>query len=292
MERTITPPNLIGNYRRESIQDERELLRLLTYDVSAASYKKRVIFVAGHFPVAYSDERAYAAVNQWGAFTTYSLDLACRVAKHEIEESGKRYAPPAKDVRFILLADDINYEDFGENSRFNRHQKSRKRNNFYKNFSGLEAKVPTELQEIFDKYNIPNDLIIRQNHRKNGRKDCLFFSERVLRAGRETEKSECAKAYRGLLDSHYFDKENDHLVLFIPDSCTGNICNRTLGELQSFEDSKSEAERKRKIFWKNFDPLFSATHVTMQTDSTFLGISDIPSIWQWGVSYRRDMSCL
>ncbi len=266
----------IGNFQSDPVKDEAQLLDLLRYDVWA-NQKNRVLFLAGHFPLFYDESGAYAATSAWGAFTPYSLDLACRIAKCQIEDH-RRGISDAKDIGFVLLADDINFEDFGKNSEFSRHQKSRKRDAFYRARSGTQAKLPEQFQEIFDKYGIPSDLVIRQNHGKRGREDCLFFSERILRAHRqEVKEAECAKAYRGLIESLYFIKETDYLVAFLPDMCTGNVCGRVLDD----------------NFWVKGDWQFAGSHVSMQTDSTLLSRADIESIWKdWGVKYRRDNVCV
>ena len=254
----------IGNFWSEPVKDESQLLDLLHYDVWA-NYKTRVLFLAGHFPLFYDESRAYAATNAWGAFTPYSLDLACKVAKIQIENRNRGMScKDAKDIGFILLADDINFEDFDNNSKFS--------------MSGTQARLPEQFQEIFNRYGIPSDLVVRQNHGKKGREDCLFFSERILRTHRgEVQEAECAKAYRGLIESPYFNKETDYLVAFLPDMCTGNICERVLGE-GLFE----------KTDWQ-----FAGSHVSMQTDSTLLSKADVESIWgDWGVKYRRDNVCI
>jgi hypothetical protein len=106
--------------------------------------------------------------------------------------------------------------------------------------------------------------VLRQDQGKAGRADCLYHSEKVLRAGREEETNECAKAYRGFLAT----LKDQYLVSFIPDRCTGNICQGVLDH--------------EKV---------PGGHVFMQTDGTFLGTehSTQEAIWQlWGVLYRKE----
>lgn len=248
------------------VSNEEELLSLLSRDVVLTD-KSRAVFLAGHFPLYYNENGAYAATEAWGAFTKYSLDLACRVAR-EASASGK-------DIGFVLLADDINQEDTEGNVQFSRHQKSRMRNTFYGKMSGPGAALPSEFQRIFDANGMSSSKVIRQDHGKKGRENSLFHSERILRASRLEWGNECAKAYRGLVESPSFDKEEDYLVAFVPDRCTGNIC---LGVLDGLLEQY------------NFG--FTGSNVAMQTDSLFLQNTDAPSIWKnFGVTYRKDSIC-
>ncbi len=243
-----------------ALQDESEFGGELTSSL-LCSDKPRVLFLAGHFPLLYNEQGAYAGSKAWGDFTLYTFDLGC--------ENAKLAQQIGKEPRIILLADDINYEDHGQNSRFKRHWKARKRDAFYRNMSTPEAQLPEEFQEIMSKHGLPLDVVLRQNQNKKGRASSLIFSERSLRSNRSDIQNECAKSYTGLIESHYFDKRKDYLVAFIPDHCTGNVCQRVL-------DSRR-------------DPEFYGSHFSMQTDSTLLASTDRNAIWRdWGVKMRRD----
>ena len=242
------------------VRNERELLRLIQNDIFQ-SCKERVVFLAGHFPLFYNGDGAYANTEAWGVFTPYSLNLACKLMNFT--------KGCWKDNKLVLLADDINYEDFGQNAKYDRHQKSRKRNTFYKKMSGKGAKLPLSFQEILDRNKISDDTILRHNHEKNGREDCLLFSESILRTSREQIETECAKSYRGLIGSNYINKDTDYFVAFIPYSCAGNVCSGILD---------------KEIDWR-----FSSSHIMIQTDQLFIQNADVNSIWKdWGVQYRKD----
>ena len=80
------------------VRNERELLRLIQNDIFQ-SCKERVVFLAGHFPLFYNGDGAYANTEAWGVFTPYSLNLACKLMNFT--------KGCWKDNKLVLLADDI-----------------------------------------------------------------------------------------------------------------------------------------------------------------------------------------
>ena len=63
------------------IKDEKELLKILKKDIENTN-KNKIIFLAGHFPLLYTKEKAIEAIKRWGIFSIYSLNLACKLAKY------------------------------------------------------------------------------------------------------------------------------------------------------------------------------------------------------------------
>ncbi|MBP7708592.1 hypothetical protein KA107_02810 [Candidatus Pacearchaeota archaeon] len=244
----------------QQIKNEGELRSRLISD-ALVSGKQRVVIQAGHFPLHYSSSGAYASKDAWGAFTPYSLEIGTEVAK-ELRNHGI-------ETKFIITADDINYDNVGENASFSDGQRRRMRRRFFREYSGESAVLPTSLREYLSAQGFSEQEVIRQDQGQDDRRDCLLFSERVLRTNPTQENNQCARAYRALVtDPKYFNMERDYLISFIPDRCTGNVCSRVLDE--------------------NVRGL-SASHVFMQTDGIFLPNTNRNSIWNdWGVHYRHD----
>jgi hypothetical protein len=84
------------------INNERELLNQLYSDVANCK-KRRIVFLGGHFPLIYKKEGAIEALNYWGKFSTYTIELACKVARYA-RQSGK-------EVAFVFFVDDHMYEE-------------------------------------------------------------------------------------------------------------------------------------------------------------------------------------
>lgn len=241
----------------EAILSEEILIQRLIQDVQN-SPKKKVVFIAGHFPIFYNQQAAFEAINAWGEFSEYSLELACKIAK-KLKD---------KEIRFAFIADDINYENYSSNAQIHREKKSRFRNKLYCSRSSSQATLPQVYTTILQSQGYDHSYVLRHNHGKKGRDNCLFFSERILRVQRQDLKDECSKAYLGFLENPvYFDKQSTYLVAFIPDRCTSNICNGVLtNNIQGI----------------------SSSHVFMQTDQIFLNTANRQSLWQDGVMYRKD----
>jgi hypothetical protein len=245
------------------LRNETELIHRVIAD-ALSSKRENFVFQAGHFPLFYrgkgKDAEAYAALDQWGAFTPYSMELACKIGK-ELKQFG--------NVRFAVIADDVFYDHIRGVPNYNHSHKRGMRKRFYKSHSGADAKLPEPLNGIMQANGFSSLDIIRHDHRQFGRRDCLFFGEKVLRADGSPAKNQCARAYREFVSNpKYFVKEKDYLISFVPDRCMGNICNGVLEDLGAG---------------------VSASHIFMQTDSTLVHMTDRTGIWNdRSVYYRRD----
>jgi len=201
----------------DKINSEEELLKKLFFDVEN-SEKEKIIFLGGHFPLQYSLLEAFEAITQWGKFSEYTLELSCKVAKYA-REKGKK-------IGFVFFVDDHMYED---RSSLSAQQLSTRRNQLYKKRSGNLAKLPEKYRKILQKFGFFEKDVIRHNHGKKGREDCLYFSEKVLRSSEREIENPCAREYAAFLeDKKYFSKKRCYMVAFIPQRCRENICHFAL----------------------------------------------------------------
>lgn len=210
------------------IRDEKELLDRLFLDVDNCD-KKRIVFLAGHFPLLYpvEKEEAVEAFDHWGIFSKYSLELACIIGEYAIKKG--------KLVSFVFFVDDHMYEDISELSATPR---SRRRDRLYKRMSGKNAKLPEEYKKIMQKHGFSEKDVIRQNQMKNGREDCLYFSEKILRESKREIDNPCAREYTEFLeDSKYFSKKDFYMITFGPQRCKDNICNFAIPNIKGLSSS-------------------------------------------------------
>ena len=170
------------------IKNEKELLEKLYTDIDDCR-KEKIVFLGGHFPLLYNEEKAFEAFGYWGKFSEYTLELACLVAKYA-KEKGKK-------ISFVFFVDDHMYEDV---SSLSAQQLSTRRNNLYKACSGSNAKLPENYKKIMQKFGFSEKDVIRHNHGKKGREDCLYFSEKVLRASKRKIENPCAREYIAFLE--------------------------------------------------------------------------------------------
>lgn len=237
------------------IKNQEELIKKLQEDVNNSG-KNKILFLSGHFPLIYSKDNSLAveAFNFWGVFSVFTLEIACIVAKYA-KNIGK-------EVGFVLFVDDHAYEDM---SGMGARERSKRRSSLYLLRSGQNAVLPDKYKKIMAKYGFSEKDVLRHNHFKDGRSDCLYFSEKILRLSRKKIDNLCAKEYTEFIDNEkYFDKEKFYMISFIPNRCRGHICNIALGGISNF----------------------SATHVAMETmskenDSKRLFMDGL------GVSYTR-----
>jgi hypothetical protein len=203
------------------LKDENELIDIVNKDILNAE-EKNIVFFAGHFPLLYTKERAYEALDEWGTFTNYSLELACRIGK-TADENGK-------DVKFFIMADDANYEKDPRHDGLSDGKKDNLRHNFYckNNFHSINQ----DFEKILAQYGFGIDNILRQDQKKIGREHVLYFSEKRLRADRSNiaEGTDCAKSYKALMQYLSGTGEDIYLVSFIPSQCTGNVCTSVLDQ--------------------------------------------------------------
>jgi hypothetical protein len=201
----------------EKIKSEKELLKKLYLDISSTKNKKILVF-AGHFPFEYfkDKELALESFKKWGIFSTYTLELGCKVAKYS-KEKGKK-------VEFVFWVDDHAYEPEGEPS----WMKTRRRR-LYQLRSGPKAVLPKKYKKIMAKYGFSEKDILKQNHGKHKRMNCLYFSEKILRAYDVEAANPCAKEYQVFFENpEWFNKKTTYLVAFIPQRCRDNICNHAI----------------------------------------------------------------
>jgi hypothetical protein len=203
----------------EKVNNQSQLLDLLKEDVKNC-YEKKIAFLAGHFPLFYNKESKLAieAISHWGQFSTYTLELACEVAEYA-KTIGKK-------IEFIFFVDDHAYEEL---SQLQPRELSSRRDKLYKLRSGLNAGLPSEYMNIMVKYGFSEKDVLRHDHNKTGRHDCLYFSEKILRASKKQIENACAREYTEFLDDmKYFNNKDTYLIAFIPNRCQGHICDVAL----------------------------------------------------------------
>jgi len=201
----------------EKIQNEKTLVEKLKEDIKTSG-KSKVLLQAGHFPLMYHKESAREALDQWGVFPKYSLELATQI--------GDYARNLGKEVKFAFIADDHTYVQM---SGFHNENCKRKRKRFYIEKSGVEAKLASEYSLVLELYGFSEEDVLRHDQGKEGRKSSLYFSELALRASNKGVSNACAREYVTLLeDPKYFDKEKTHLISFVPQRCSGHICDVAL----------------------------------------------------------------
>ena len=228
----------------QKIKNEKELLEELFWDIDHLR-KKKVVFLGGHFPLIYNEKGAMEGINHWGVFSIYTLELACKVAKYAKEKG--------KQVSFVFFVDDHMYEDLTNLSNSQVHLK---RNKLYKQRSGSDAKLPSVYLRILKKFGFSEKDVLRHNHGKRGREDCLYFSEKVLRASKRKIENLCAREYVAFLeDNSYFSKEGSYIVAFVPQRCKENICHfaldveiKGLSGSHIFLDTMAKLATKKQIY--------------------------------------------
>ena len=208
-------------YHMTNIKNEESLLETLLKDVKECG-KEKVVLQAGHFPLIYREDSEITteAINHWGEFSQYTLELACKVGQHA-QKWGKK-------IEFVFFVDDHSY---GSMSGLNSHQRAKRRKRLYELRSGEQAELPEKYSRIMQEYEFDEQDVLRQDHKKSGRENCLYFSELILRASNKDVDNACAREYVEFVeDRKYFDKEKSHLVSFVPQRCRGYICKVALDE--------------------------------------------------------------
>ncbi len=201
----------------KQIRNEKELLKQLAFDIYNCK-KEKIVFLGGHFPLIYNKKEALEAIRYWGKYSIYSLELCCKLARYAKRKGEK--------VQFVFFVDDHIYEDI---SGLSSAQLSTRRNQLYKKMSGENARLPKIYHKILKKYGFSEKDVIQQDQKKEGRRDCLYFSEKILRASKRKIENLCAKEYIEFLeDKRYFDKKNNYMIAIIPERCKENICDFAL----------------------------------------------------------------
>ena len=241
----------------EKIKNQSDLLKILKNDVKT-SQQDKIVFLGGHFPLFYSKENdtALESVSYWGHFSPFTLELACEIGEYAVK-CGKK-------VEFIFFVDDHAYEEMGG---LHPRERSKRRNTLYSLRSGQDASLPDDYKKIFTKHGFTEADVLRHDHGKDGRSDCLYFSEKILRASTKKIDNACAREYTEFIDDpKYFDKKQSYLVAFIPNRCKGHICDVAL------------ANEIKDIH---------ASHVFMETMMPTISIKELFETGH-GVTYKKD----
>lgn len=238
----------------EKINHENHLIERLKKDIDNCD-KDTIVLVGGHFPLIYLRDGAIEAIRKWGEFSTYTLELACKIS---------RYAKMnRKQVKLVFFVDDCSYESLAPYAN-----PSRRRKRLYCKRSGQDAKLHSIFQAILKSYGFSEKDVIRQNHRKIGREDCLYFSEKLLKGSMRKIDNACAREYTEFIeDAQYFNKETMHLITFAPNRCQSHICNFALDkEIDNISASHVFMDTMNVILTR--EELFTeGAGVTMRTDS-------------------------
>ncbi|MBS3170469.1 hypothetical protein J4223_01700 [Candidatus Woesearchaeota archaeon] len=206
------------------ILTEESLIKSLVSDIHK-SKRKQVLFLAGHFPIIYTPEAAIEAINQWGPFSPYTLELACKVGERVKNN---------KTIKFMFVVDDHTYEEI---SQLSSYSLSKLRRDLYRKRSGSSAELVPEFHTIMESHGFTEANVIRQNQKKKGREDCLYFSEKILRTQRPDISNQCAREYHAIFEDPEFDKDSTYLIGFIPRRCEDNICRAALDEIDGLTSS-------------------------------------------------------
>jgi hypothetical protein len=238
------------------IRNEKELIKKLKEDIDITN-KKRIVILAGHFPLIYTKECAVEALNKWGEFSIYTLEIGCKIGKYAKTKN--------KEVKFVFFVDDHIYENV---SNLNSWQLSKRREKLYKSKSKTNSKIIKDYEIILKKNGFSEKDIIKQNQNKKGRENCLYFSEKILRSSKKEIKNECAREYIEFLENkNYFNKKEDYIISFIPNLCKTHICDIALN-----------------LEIKNLD----GTHIFMETMAPLSKRKELYSFGR-GISYRKEM---
>lgn len=238
------------------LKNEKDLLNILKDDIKSTD-KDTIVFLAGHFPLIYTEEGAIPEINRWGEFSLYSLELACKLAQFANKKLDKK-------IKFVFFVDDHIYEKV---DRLTNLQVRLKRRSFYKKASGPKAQLIKTYQKILDKYGFSEKDIIRQDQGKNNRDDCIYFSEKILRTSKRPIKNICAIEYIEFLEnSKYFNKKKYYQISFIPNRCKDNIC--TYGLDTEIKD-------------------LSSSHIFIETTAPTISRAKLYGVGR-GISYRKN----
>ncbi len=243
----------------ETITNQAELERRLRKDAQSSDIDNVVI--ALHFPLRANRLSLYEATETWGPFSLHTAKLGIDVGK-ELRDSGK-------NVKFLFLCDDWSYRDEDKellaekqglsNSRLDNRWKIT-RSRFYRQISGPNASLPHQYKQLFTQYDFSEADVLRHNHGKPGREDCLYFSEQVLRSD---DHDTCSEEYFRLIEDELNTRiDNYLLVSFVPHVCQTAIC-RALNETEDL----------------------NGMHVFMGTE----GIRTLDELYEAGVMYKKDL---
>ncbi len=201
--------------------NESELMEILQKGIEISPSEK-IVFFAGHFPLRYplDSDVAVESFAEWGSFSEHTLELGLDLAVYA--------RTLGREVEFILIADDHTYE---RSSGVRHNVASRMRRDLYRKRSGDDAMLPPFFKEQFQRRGFTQHDVVRHDHEKSGRRDCLYFSEKVLRGKENGVVNPCAREYVEIFGNpKYFNADTSHLVAFVPQRCRGGICEVALDQ--------------------------------------------------------------
>ncbi len=211
--------------------------------------EKEIAILAGHFPLRINpkSKSIYEELNEWGDFSTYTLELGMKIGKYVAEELGKK-------PQFLFLCDDQSYRDSDKklldtedsltDAQLDNKWRSL-RNALYQSKSDEKAELPELYQQLMKDHDFHGEHIMKHNHGKSGRDACLYFSEAVLRDPTRTPQNTrvnqhvnaCSREYITLIESEQFlaEGKRPYLVSFIPQKCSHFICDAVDLFIQDFK---------------------------------------------------------
>jgi hypothetical protein len=254
------------------ILTENQLLDILYENVQQVR-EHAIAILAGHFPLRVNSTSLKLEENfgTWGCFSQYTLELAVKVAGI-VKRAGKK-------IGFVFLCDDHSYRDLDKilltsramtDSQLDNRWRS-ERDRLFKSRSGETAELPPLYAYIMDQGGFTTTDVIRHNHQKAGRQNCLYFSESILRDPRRTTQSEnsgfvhaCTREYLTLIESKQLLIRDlrPYLVSFIPQRCSHFICDAVDFFFKDFRgahifmetrddlDRKSVYETQTRVWYK------------------------------------------
>lgn len=204
-----------------TIENESSLVDLIKESIDGTD-KENVKIFGGHMPLMYQDDGpgkrdAYLDLNRWGEFSTYTFELSCQMVSYALNKG--------KNVELLVVVDDmVEIPKVGDKKKGFKDWMKRTQDRFYKSHD-----LPEEYQEIASKYGVL-DYVAKQ---KRSFGESKLIGEHKLKSEAISQgkkaPNECSLAYNALLDDpNLFNKEEDHLVAFIPGQCKGNICSGVL----------------------------------------------------------------
>lgn len=217
--------------KEKQMINETQVLETIIGDIEQ-SKESNIVIVAGHFPIIVNETRdgLIEDFDAWGIFSRYTLELGTTIGEYARNKG--------KNVKFAIVCDDAIYRDAQKNLlTTNFHERSqdriwsKKRGEFYKKKSGVSAAIPKEYEKIMQNKDFDISSVLKHDHGKKFREDCIYFSEAVLGNKKKTSESvgsgshECMKKYVALInDTALRNLGGYYLVGFIPQRCSHFVC--------------------------------------------------------------------
>ncbi len=220
----------------QKVKNKIELLQVLQNNLQKIK-EDTIAILAGHFPlrVDADSKQLKEDFKVWGDFSLFTLEVGNTI--------GQMLKKNGKNVIFVFLCDDNFYRDIDKkilaNSKIltetqldNRWRSAR--NKLYKIRSGKSAELPKAYADILNRYGFTVTNVLRHDHKKLNRHNCLYFSEAVLRGPKQIanpkkipkQTNPCSREYTALIESEQFliKGKKPYLISFIPQKCSHFIC--------------------------------------------------------------------